>query len=537
MSKPTFEPIAVDVIIADNGFSSAERSLLESRVADEALGLIQDLRLPAVAQVRLVDRTQNGRHGSTQITIAIEGQLCRQPMSSPYGEHKSGVNELANFGSSVLYANRHLLLTERVWRAIAKAYPAYVVGLVPTMVRRGFSLEVAEAIAGKIPPSIDVESRHYQVELLLSDFAPETLTVEVGESFYREIGLSQFSKMIGMMRDGLFYDLGVKFPAMRLDQNKTLSTFDFRVHFWGLRGPIFTGLATGEFLVNAAAPVVEKTLKIDARPTLNPVTGIECAIVRGEDAVSRCEREMKLTTWDAAGYAVLVIAYALRANAELFLTATNVQTMLAKLSEAFPLLIVNLLERFAPIFVLDVLRALVCEGFSIRDLRGVLEAMLDLNGAISHVTSGEIAILQESARLSYCEIRPTDHHAPKHCAESVRVAMRRYVTSQFAKLGDVTVLEISEPTEARLRGYRGWIRGREHESIVGAIAAASKDKRLSRPLVLLTAIDLRRRIREATEIEFPCVAVVCREELEERIDWRDHRHISWPGDEDTLRED
>jgi len=161
MSRPTLEPITVNVVLADTGLSVAERSLLEGRVADDALGLINDLHLPAVAQVRLVDRPHDDRQGSARMAIAIEGQLCRQPMLSFDEEQNSDLSELASFASSVLYANRQLLLTKRVLCAITTAHPANVAGLMPEMVRRGFSLEVAEAIAGKINPSLSRNAKRF----------------------------------------------------------------------------------------------------------------------------------------------------------------------------------------------------------------------------------------------------------------------------------------------------------------------------------------------------------------------------------------
>lgn len=528
MSWPTQESIAVEVVLDANSLSTADCGMLESRVADEVSGLIQDLGLPAVVQVRLVDQAHDDRQGSPRMAIAIEGQPCRQTMHSSDEGKTSGLSELVNHASAVLYANRHLLLTKRVLGAIATAHPAYVVGVVPEMVDRGLSLEVAASIAGKITPSLEVESRRYQVELLLSDSAPDTITVEAGEGLHQSLtepDTSQFSNMIGMMRDGLFYELGVRFPPMRLVVNEALSAFDFRVNVLKCRGPILTGLRTTEFLVNAAAPNVENSLKTNIRPIRHPVTGVECSIVQGEDAASRCEREMNVTTWDAAGFTVLIIAKVLRAHADLLLTAAYVQSILAKLSEAFPLLIVNVLERFQPRFVLDVLRALVREGFSVRDLRGILEAMLELDGAISSVASDEIAIFPPSAKLSHWELSRADHQAARQCADSVRVAMKRYVTSQFAKRGEVTVLEISGAAEARLRGCQKPIRGPEQEWLLGTIAAEIRDGSASRPVVVLTAVDLRRLVREAIEIECPRIAVVCREELEEGIVWHDHRHL------------
>jgi len=46
VNRPAVEPIAVDIEFADIGLSAVQRRLLESRVADEVMGLIQDLSLP-----------------------------------------------------------------------------------------------------------------------------------------------------------------------------------------------------------------------------------------------------------------------------------------------------------------------------------------------------------------------------------------------------------------------------------------------------------------------------------------------------------
>jgi len=101
------------------------------------------------------------------------------------------------------------------------------------------------------------------------------------------------------------------------------------------------------------------------------------------------------------------------------------------------------------------------------------------------------------------------------------------VTAQFAQGGNATVLETTDAMEARLRGCQGRIRGKEHESLIGVIAALSEDRIVSEPLVLLTAVDVRRRLREAIEIEFPHVPVLSREEIDDLAVIRNRGSIAW----------
>ena len=61
----------------------------------------------------------------------------------------------------------------------------------------------------------------------------------------------------------------------------------------------------------------------------------------------------------------------------------------------------NVLERFPPAHVIDVLRALVREGFSICDLRSILETMLACNGSGVEVPEGSVLVAPAAAAAVY----------------------------------------------------------------------------------------------------------------------------------------
>ncbi len=79
--------------------------------------------------------------------------------------------------------------------------------------------------------------------------------------------------------------------------------------------------------------------------------------------------------------------------------------------------IVNLIERFSPVQIVGVLRALVRENFSIRDLRSVMEAMLEINGQIIGIPDRLLVITPPAARLSRFLVSPKEELCPEDYAE------------------------------------------------------------------------------------------------------------------------
>jgi type III secretory pathway component EscV len=140
--------------------------------------------------------------------------------------------------------------------------------------------------------------------------------------------------------------------------------------------PVLCGLAEDELLVNETPERLLEGAIPNGRPRANPANGNPCAVIsRGYEQQLRSE----YTMWDQFGYIVLLLSAELRLAASTLLSLNDVKELLGKLHDAFPTLIAATLHQYSPLEVTQVLRWLLRDGVSIRDLRSVLEFMLDFS--------------------------------------------------------------------------------------------------------------------------------------------------------------
>ena len=127
-----------------------------------------------------------------------------------------------------------------------------------------------------------------------------------------------------------------------------------------------------------------RLLNIEGEPATNPANGNECAWI---DAQFRDVAEQAgLTTWDAAGYMVLHLSSVLRKNGAEFVGIQETMNMLEQLEQAFPALVKETVPKVvSPFQLTDILRRLIEEEISIRDLRSILQALAEW-GQVEHDT-------------------------------------------------------------------------------------------------------------------------------------------------------
>ncbi|MCK5688080.1 FHIPEP family type III secretion protein, partial [Myxococcota bacterium] len=115
-------------------------------------------------------------------------------------------------------------------------------------------------------------------------------------------GNTFLGEMVPMMRDGLFYELGVKFPGIRVRGNETDlpdGTYIIMIN----EIPLISGnVSESQVLVNDTVDRLT-LLNIKGEEAVNPANGSECAWIPAEYA--EIAEQAGLTTWDAAGYMVL----------------------------------------------------------------------------------------------------------------------------------------------------------------------------------------------------------------------------------------
>ncbi len=301
-------------------------------------------------------------------------------------------------------------------------------------------------------------------------------------------------ELIPFMRDGLFVELGVRFPGVRARGNSSLPPGSYQIQINEV--PVVTGQATlGHVLVNDTVDRL-KLMNIQGFEAINPATRQPAAWVpeQHKDTLEAAG----LTTWDVSGYIILHLAAILRRNAREFVGVQEVQTMLDQLEKAFPAIIKEVVPKVVNVLKLtDILQRLVEEEISVRDLRGILQA------------------LAEQGQVEADNVMLTEH---------VRSAMRRYISHKYARgTGTLVVYLLDPQIEEAIRGSIKRTSAGTHlalePEIAQEIVQAVKSEcghlppSAQRP-VILTAMDIRRYVRKLLEYEFnPPFSVLSYQEL------------------------
>ncbi len=301
-------------------------------------------------------------------------------------------------------------------------------------------------------------------------------------------------ELIPFMRDGLFVELGVRFPGVRARGNPGLPPGAYQIQINEV--PVVTGQVTlDHVLVNDTADRL-RLMNIDGIEAINPATRQPAAWVpvHHKDMLEAAG----LTTWDVPGYIILHLAAVLRRHAREFVGVQETQAMLDQLDKAFPAVVKEVIPKVVSVLKLtDILGRLVEEEISIRDLRGVLQA------------------IAEYGQVEADNVMLTEH---------VRAALKRYVSHKYARGTNTLVVYLLDPQiEEAIRSSIKRTSAGTHlalePDIAQEIVQAVKNEcghlppSAQRP-VILTAMDIRRYVRKLLEYEFnPPFSVVSYQEL------------------------
>ena len=204
----------------------------------------------------------------------------------------------------------------------------------------------------------------------------DLLELEVGYGLISIVDLEQNGDLlerISNIRKQFALDLGLIIPPLRIRDNLELKPGDYQILLKGVQ--IGSGsLMVGHLLAMDPGHVSDSIVGI---PTREPAFGL--------DAIWINARQKEEATY--AGYTVVdlstVIATHLteviRQNAHELLGRQELQLLLDSFKQSAPKVIEDLIPQLLPVgTVLRVLKNLLREGVSIRDLRTIFEAMTDL---------------------------------------------------------------------------------------------------------------------------------------------------------------
>jgi len=299
-------------------------------------------------------------------------------------------------------------------------------------------------------------------------------------------GGSFVSRELTLVRDRLFYELGIRVPGVRVRTGAPLPPGGYLVQVDEV--PCASGhVSVGHLL--ALVPVSELGhLGVAAEPVKDPVTGRPAARVAEESRAQLEAAEVKLRT--PAQTLCEHLHRALKRRASGFLGLQELQLALDQLEKRCPALVREAVAKVPLPLMTDVLRRLLHEEVSIRNLKAILEAL------VSPSTEGDAAAL----------------------AEKCRQALARQLSHRFAPNGPLFAYLVDPAIEESLRAAGPQV-AMEPQQASAIIEAAKKIATTGRA-VLLSSPDVRRALRRLIEGSLPEVAVLTFSELDPDVQIR-----------------
>jgi type III secretion protein V len=217
----------------------------------------------------------------------------------------------------------------------------------------------------------------------LSLTVPLMLQASVGLTSYvdRETDSGKkFYEQLLTIRTGLYYELGVVFPPIQVKGDSPGEAGTYTI--WANEVPVVSGqIRLDAVLVNDTAENIS-TFGFEGENTSNPTTGKPAAWV--SRAQAERARAIGLQVWDTQDILLLHLTHFLKKNAKEFIGIQEVQLMVSGLKQHYPTLVEETIPKPVSLQTLtEILRRLVEEEVSVRDLRAILQTLCDW-GRLEH---------------------------------------------------------------------------------------------------------------------------------------------------------
>ena len=501
-----------------------------SRYLDD---LAEDLMIPVEISLNISLGKDKDKFSTNSFQANINNQKCKIPLPTLIPQHVQAL-ELARSIAKEVYENRELIITAPLSEKIrenwsskyqkdslnnfsAKEFQEFLSALV----RRGFSINRAEEFIKASKNKQSEWNAEKCFEEAISGIDTTTITVFLSDTQYERmvypdqeeeetqaIGDEEpIEKMFSMMQDGLYYELGLIIPKVRIETDNSLEENGFRIQLNDLRFPPLKGLKQDQFLVNEI-PERLYLLNLEAEGAINPANQSESAIVQNKENTLKICEKAGLTTWNPQGFIVLALSAAIRKNASSFLTKETVKYNTNTLQTPFPELIKTMLTRFNIIDLTRILRDLLDEEISIRNLRAILEALLEINTPTDPNQNDYTLPIPETVSL-------------------LRISLKRYITNKYVISGNTLVVYlIDHQIETRINSDDE-LSEEEHDRLIKAIYDQAGSFVEGKDPIILTTIETRKKLKKLTEKEFPRLIVLCYEELATDLNINPIGRISW----------
>jgi hypothetical protein len=400
--------------------------------------------------------------------------------------------------------------------------------LLHALMRRGFRITRALEWARNRNPESDFSPDPFHVfEEIVEPVGSCSIEVLLTGSLYDEafarlsapelkagVQDTSFDGLMGMLRDGLFYELGVYLPKVTLGQEMRFTGDIYRVRLNDRRLIPQPGLESGTAMVSATLQEIA-VLGIDGSTTTNPANGNSAALVKDSEPVVSKLKANGYWVWDRLGHLVLTLSAEVRKRIGDFHTRGIATAGLELLAQGFPTLVSVARARLGDEMLTRVFRELVDEEVSIRDHRALLETLLAIRRTVE-VDPRDPELLIDTRDA--CAVASAKTVADLEIGELVghcRRSLNRYISYKYAKNGLVAAYTVHSNVEESLRNVRVQpISEAEYNALIRGIKRALEGLSPAEPNpVILSAFDVRSTLRKTIMSYYPHLAVLSRQEL------------------------
>ena len=342
----------------------------------------------------------------------------------------------------------------------------------------------------ELPPAadeaVDAAQELTPIEQAEQELDVEPIQLNVGYSLIQLVDPNEGGDLLNRIkeiRSSLARELGLVLPHIRIRDQMDLAPGAYRIVI--REESVAEGeLRTNEFLAMEVGPVTEE---ISGTPTLEP-TNNQPAMWITADQRERAQMAGYLVI-DPSSVLATHLVETTRRHADRFLTRQDVQKLLDRLKETSPAIVDEVLEATSLGLIQKILKNLLKEGVSVRDLMIILEALADQ----STITKDPV-MLTEAVRQrvgsTICRPYLSEDNALDYVALSEEVEEVIMSGIQQDEQGEYQFLAI-EPNAA-------------YQLVNGIANAVTQVAGLNvQPLILCSRSIVRAYLRQFIDIQFP----------------------------------
>jgi type III secretion protein V len=290
---------------------------------------------------------------------------------------------------------------------------------------------------------------------------------------------------------------------------------------------LYTGLVANELIVNAQ-PEELSYLGADVRPAFTPI--IDAASIVATDrrrpfGTTRHKRFLEDKGFKPRGpieYLTICVSHEVRRQAQCFATEATVETELALLEKSRPDLVTAAAREMAPGRLARLLRKLLREEISIRDLVGVLDRLLTYDSVAADTLNHNIF----DYRLPiHPKLKLRSRDDEDNLTQYVRSGLKRAITFKNLRGSNtIDVYLLHSEIESSLLDHLAALNGVEDAVVLNAerldqIQAAIRREAERTALgswtpAILTSTNIRSFVRSLVADEFPGMSVLSYDELD-----------------------